>query len=176
MQLVLPASKYKDSFLEALKEYQKEKSSTYIRNLLLLDRATLKENFSFYLEKLLDESKGKNLPSGYVSHTIYWLIDDDEFVGRVDIRHSLTETLLREGGHVGYDIRPSKRNQGYGKKILALVLTKAKELGLTRVLVTCDETNLASKKVIEANGGIFENSVSMGEEKPRKLRYWIEIR
>ena len=105
--------------------------------------------------------------------TTYWLIDNDEFIGRVSIRHTLTESLLKEGGHIGYDIRPSKRNMGYGKRILELSLPKAKELEIDKVLVTCNETNTGSKKIIEANGGILENSIEMGEGKPAKLRYWI---
>lgn len=63
------------------------------------------------------------------------------------MRHSSTENLLREGWHIGYDIRPTKRQKGYGKKILALALPKAKEKGLTKVLITCTETNTESKKL-----------------------------
>ena len=58
-------------------------------------------------------------------------------------------------------IRPSKRNQGYGKKILQLALLKAKALGINKVLITCDETNIASKKIIEASDGVFENSIEI---------------
>ncbi len=175
MQLVLPTSKYKKSFLQALDEYLKEESLPSTQDLFLLDKKVLEKEFSTYVTKLVDESLGKNLPVGYVSHTVYWLIDSYEFIGRVDIRHSLTEHLMRIGGHIGYDIRPSKRQQGYGKEILKLVMPKAKALGLKKVLVTCDETNIASKKIIEANGGVFENSVKQAIGKPNKLRYWINL-
>ncbi len=116
-----------------------------------------------------------NLPPGYVAQTTYWLIDTNEFIGRVSIRHMLTDYLLQEGGHIGYDIRPSKRKLGYGKKILALSLPKAKELGIKKILVTCNETNLGSKKIIEANGGILENRLHLHPGKPAKLRYWITV-
>lgn len=172
MQLVVPSSVYKESFLEALDEYQLEKN-TYISDLFSLDASLLKQDFQQYIDKLHKESLGINLPKGYVPQTIYWLIDQDEYIGRVEIRHRLTEPLMRIGGHIGYNIRPSKRRKGYGKILLALALPKAKELGVTRVLVTCDEINIASKKVIEANGGIFENSAENGVGNPRKLRYWI---
>jgi len=171
----VPSLKYKESFLEALKEYQQESSKPHNWDLLVLDRVDLNKNFSSYIKKLVDESQGKNLPNGFVSHTTYWLIDKEEFIGRIDIRHRLTEKLLQEGGHIGYDIRPSKRNQGYGKKILELALAKAKALGLTEVLVTCDETNIASKKIIEANGGVYKNKVDLGNERPKKLRYWFSL-
>ena len=175
MQLVLPDAKYKTSFLQALDEYLKETVLPSTQDLFLLDKKSLEKDFTTYVNKLIDESHGKNLPSGYVSHTSYWLIDNNECIGRVDIRHVLNEHLLRIGGHIGYDICPAKRNQGYGKELLKLALLKAKELGLTKVLITCDETNIPSKKIIEANGGVFENSVEQGAGLPKKLRYWISL-
>jgi predicted acetyltransferase len=174
MQLVSPTATYKESFLLAMEEYQKIKATDrlYVYTLNLKD---LKKNFRSHLHQLSDEAVGKNLPKGYVPQTTFWLVDKDEFIGTVTIRLRLTDKLLREGGHIGYDIRPSKRRKGYGKKLLALVLPKAKELGITRALITCDETNMGSKKIIEANGGVFENSIEMDGGKPRKLRYWIVI-
>lgn len=157
-----------------LSEYHQTKGESRV-DISLLNSLAVNNNFQSYVTHLTDESKGEHLPRGYVTATTYWLVANEKVLGRVNIRHRLTELLLREGGHIGYDIRPSKRNQGYGKKILALALSKAKVLGITKALVTCDETNLASKRVIEANGGVLENSVSMGSSKPRKLRYWITL-
>lgn len=172
MKLVFPSSEYKDSFIQALKEYQATDAADR-KDIYELNSEDLEKDFTLYVSKLLSESEGKNLPDGYVPQTTYWLIDNDEFIGRVSIRHTLTELLLREGGHIGYDIRPSKRNKGYGKKILQLSLPKAKELGIHKALVTCDENNIGSKKIIEANGGVFENVIEIGKGRPRKLRYWI---
>jgi len=175
MKLVLLTVRYKTSFLQALDEYLKEDSRPSTQDLFLLDKKELEKDFSTYVSRLIDESHGKNLPEGYISHTDYWFIDGNEFIGRVDIRHSLNENLLRIGGHIGYDIRPSKRNQGYGKELLKLALPKAKALGLTKVLVTCDESNIASKKIIEVNGGVLENSIEQHGGLPKKLRYWITL-
>lgn len=158
--------------MQALQEYHAVDADDR-KDIYELKISDLQNNFAEYIEKLLSESEGENLPEGYVPQTTYWLIDNDEFIGRVSIRHTLTESLLKEGGHIGYDIRPSKRNMGYGKRILELSLPKAKELEIDKVLVTCNETNTGSKKIIEANGGILENSIEMGEGKPAKLRYWI---
>lgn len=174
MQLVLPSEKYKESFLEALQEYHQTESDDRL-DIYELSVKNLQMHFGKYIKQLLEESEGKHLPKGYVPQTAYWLVDGDEFIGRVSIRHTLTEHLLREGGHVGYDIRPSKRKMGYGKKLLELSLPKVKAMGIEKVLVTCDETNVGSQRIIEANGGVFENSVEMGEGKPRKLRYWITL-
>ena len=77
---------------------------------------------------------------------------------------------------MGYDIRPSKRRRGYGKKILQLTLEKAKELGMERVLVTCDVNNEPSRKIIEQNGGILENKVPNPETGTDKGRYWIDLK
>lgn len=169
MQLITPSPNYKHSFLDALEEYKAEGYKTFID----YDIRWVVENFEAFVAKLLQRSQGIGLSAGCVPDTQLWLIDGEEYIGNVGIRHQLTEALLREGGHIGYDIRPSKRRQGYGTKILALALPKAKALGIAKVLVTCDETNIGSKKIIEANGGVLENSVSMRECKPNKLRYWI---
>lgn len=168
MQLVSPQTTYKKSFLDAVKEYQQEGRYTE------LDIKDLQNNFDAFVQKLQNYSLGKDLPAGYVPETIFWLVDNNEFIGRVSIRHYLTDALKKVGGHIGYDIRPSKRRMGYGKKILALVLPEAKKLGINKALITCDETNIGSKKIIEANGGVLENRVEMGNGKPAKFRYWIQ--
>lgn len=171
MKLILPSEEYKESFIEAVKEYRAEGDMHRYD----LDINFLENNFAKYVSQILAQANGESLPEGYVPQTTFWLVDNGEFIGRVSIRHTLTEELLKVGGHIGYDIRPSKRQKGYGKKILELALPKAKELGINRALVTCDETNIGSKKIIEANGGVLEDSYEQGDDKPRKLRYWINI-
>ena len=158
MELVRPTVRYKESFLDALREYHQIDADDRL-DIYELSVKNLHTGFSKYIQQLLEESEGKHLPKGYVPQTTYWLVDGDAFIGRVSIRHTLTEHLLREGGHIGYDIRPSKREMGYGTKILQLALPKAKALGIDKALITCNETNTGSKKIIEANDGVFENSV-----------------
>jgi predicted acetyltransferase len=173
MFLSEPNEKYKQSFVEAMREMEKEGS----QDLHLGERIEeLDRDFETYRQGLQDQSEGKNLKSGYVAQTTYWLIDDGEYIGQVRIRHALTEALLREGGHIGYDIRPSKRKLGYGSKILELALSKAKELGIGKALLTCDVTNTASLKIIEKNGGILANEIPGEPGKASKLRFWIEIK
>jgi predicted acetyltransferase len=167
MKLVLPSKEYKAGFLAFTEELRNEAAGTY------RDEAKVtEEDFRKFVKGLEDNSKGINLPDGYVPATTYWLIDDDEFIGRVSVRHELTDNLMKFGGHIGYLIRPSKRKMGYGTTILKLGLEKAKELGINKILVTCDETNIASRKIIEKNGGIFENKL-LQTEGPAKLRFWI---
>ncbi|RJQ24751.1 GNAT family N-acetyltransferase [Candidatus Parcubacteria bacterium] len=169
IKLIPPDPKYKLSFLEGLQEFQQEERSTE------LELEDLEKNFQSFVKKQRNRSKGEDLPEGFVPETIYWLMDNDDYVGRVVIRHKMTEILLREGGHIGYAIRPSKRKKGYGKNILKLALEEAKKLGLKKVLLTCNENNIGSKKIIESNGGVFQDRVFLSAEKPYKLRYWIDL-
>lgn len=169
MILITPSIKYKESYLEAVREGANETGLTRI------SKPQERQVFEEFIKNKVEEAKGLHLPEGWVPATELWLIDNEEFIGWVNIRHSLTEHLLKIGGHIGYWICPSKRNVGYGKMILQLALPEAKKLGIAKVLVTCDDTNLGSRKIIEANGGVLENIVDNGIENPKKRRYWIEV-
>lgn len=169
-QLVSPSDQYKASFLQALHEYQAEGLTHY----LILDAEKLERDFGAYVALLQRQSRGESLPEGKVPHTELWLVEGDEFLGRVDIRHHLNPRLSQEGGHIGYDVRPTQRRKGYGKLALELGIAKARELGIEEVLVTCDVNNLASKKVIESNGGVLEDIQPMSTGKPDKARYTIK--
>ncbi|UXI04655.1 GNAT family N-acetyltransferase [Photobacterium sp. TY1-4] len=134
-------------------------------------------DFAVYVESLINESKGIGLPEGYVPCHHYWLRHDHgDIVGVIRIRHHIDNPFLSlEGGHIGYDVAPAHRRQGYGTALLALGLKKAKAIGLSQVLVTADEDNPGSRKIIEANGGVLENIV-MGKVFPNPIaRYWITI-
>lgn len=173
MQLVKPDIRYKKSFLEALSEYQSEKINikhNRNRHYNNLDKANLAKDFNDYVITELAKEKGLNIPAGYVAESVYWLIDQEEFIGKVNVRHQLTEKLKQIGGHIGYDIRPSKRGLGYGNNILRLVLSEARKIGMKRVLLTCNINNLLSKKVIENNGGVFQDRLN------DNLRYWIKLK
>lgn len=132
-------------------------------------------NFKQMVQSLLDNEKGSNLPEGWVPDSTYWLVNHDRrIVGAVNIRHQLTERLLNSGGHIGYGIRPSDRRKGYATKLLALSLEKAKELGLNKVLVVCDKTNLGSLKVIVNNGGTPDSDFIEDNGNTIK-RFWINL-
>jgi len=128
------------------------------------------ERFSDYLQYRVNMAKGVGLEPNYVSMTTYWLFADAHPVGISKLRHRLNEALLRTGGHIGYCIRPTERGRGYGNQILRLTLLEAREMSIDRVLITCDEENIASRKVIEWNGGLVEDMVD------GKCRYWIELK
>ena len=92
----------------------------------------------------------------------------------MSIRHTLSDHLREFGGHIGYEIRPSARRRGYGTLILKLALERARELGISPVLVTCDVDNLGSRGVIEANGGELEGEFEVPQYHDKPIRrYWI---
>ena len=115
-------------------------------------------------------------PEGRVHNDLYWITDTGEVVGFMSFRHELNDWLHQYGGHIGYSVRPTRRRRGYARAGLALVLERARELGLDRVLVTCDDDNVGSYRTIEGAGGVLENTVDAPEpDEPRKRRYWIEL-
>jgi predicted acetyltransferase len=168
--LVLPSVRYKESYVAALREFQKEGRR------LEINVDEVEKFFQKHLDEFQDEADGKNLKVGRVPSTRYWLVENDTYLGGARIAHSLNEKLFKIGGHIGYEVSPLKRKNGYGTLILKLALPKVKELGITRALLTCDSTNIASRKIIENAGGVLENEVP-GEKNGdvTKLRFWIKL-
>ena len=95
-------------------------------------------------------------------------------MGTIQLRHALDADLRQRGGHIGYGIRPSERGKGYGTRQLALVLEKARELGLHRVMISCDRANIASARVAVHNGARLEWE-GYDEEDGWIRIYWIEL-
>lgn len=124
--------------------------------------------FGQFVEELvataLPESPRK---PGYVTCTYLWIVEGDVVLGSLAIRHELNDFGLNVGGHIGYSVRPSARQRGHASKALNDALPIARELGISRVLLTCDEDNTGSRATIEKNGGIYEDS------RNGKRRYWI---
>jgi predicted acetyltransferase len=170
MKLVRPSVKFCESFIRAADEICSEGNGSFLKT------TYTKENFEHYCRALNNLAYGIGLAEGNVSETIFWLVDEhDNFIGEASIRHQLTPHLFTFGGHIGYIIAPQYRRKGYGTKILELSLAEAKKLGINRVLVTCDNTNTASARIIENNGGVFENEWPNPERGVIKRRYWIEL-
>jgi predicted acetyltransferase len=113
------------------------------------------------------------LPAGLVHCTYWWIVENDEMLGAIALRHELNDFLLDAGGHIGYGIRPSARRRGLASFALSEVLPHAAKLGLPRVLVTCNVTNEGSRRTIERNGGELEDI--RDTELGRLRRYWIPL-
>jgi predicted acetyltransferase len=130
--------------------------------------------FAEYVRRLDCWTKGQELPESFVPNTFLVGVVENTIIGRVSIRHELTDYLSKYGGHAGYGVVPSQRNRGYASRMLRLTLPIAARLGLVRLLVTCDEDNVASQMVIEKTGGVLEDIVKEPGAIVRKKRYWIE--
>jgi predicted acetyltransferase len=127
-----------------------------------------------FVETCGDHSVGRNLPTDWVPQTTIWLVRDAKtIVGCSRLRHRLTQFLAERGGHIGYDVRPSERRRGYGTRLLQLTVAEARRNGLTRLLITADEANVPSWRVIERNGGQREPGLLMTESGALR-RYWID--
>ncbi len=129
-------------------------------------------DFDYYLANLdLKEAR-----DGLVPDSTFFLLDDERniLLGAVNIRHYLSDHLMKYGGHIGDGIRPSERRRGYGTLIISLALEKCRELGIERVLITCDKDNIGSAKSIIRNGGVLENELT-DEDGDIIQRYWIDL-
>ncbi len=129
---------------------------------------------SDYLDVLNNYRRGTELPANRIAETFLFAFDGARIVGRVAIRHALTASLEREGGHVGYVVVPEFRRRGYATRMLALAVRLAyEELRIDPVLVTCDDSNVGSIRVIEHNGGVLRDVIEVESRGELVRRYWI---
>jgi predicted acetyltransferase len=169
--LITPDVRLKDSFLAAMAEFADEgragDGSGIGRDLeLWTGRWETDEGFAAYVAQRVAERDHVDDPD-WVLNTNLWWADGDEYIGRMSIRHELNDWLREVGGHIGYDVRRSRRGQGHATAMLRDALRIAHGLGIERALLTCDEDNVASRAVIERNGGVLE------DQRGGKLRYWV---
>ncbi|MDT5031460.1 MAG: hypothetical protein QOC94_1631 [Actinoplanes sp.] len=174
-QLSLPPERVHRSFLAAMAEFRDEGRGDPADHTMIGGelrefghRWATPEGFAEYVGWLRAQAlEDSPRPEGYVPSTTLWWVQDDDYLGRVAIRHRLTAHLLDLGGHIGYDVRPSARRRGHATAMLRAALPAAHGLGIPSALLTCDVTNIASRKVVEANGGIFD------DQRGEKLRFWV---
>lgn len=136
------------------------------------------DNYSDWID--FDNRLKKKYGDNYVPSCVFLCVRvvDNKVVGIIDFRYPLSDFLLKYGGNIGYSISPSERRKGYATIMLSLILEVCKSSGLTRVLLTCDKDNDASRRTIIRNGGILENEVidDVGLSKCGIIqRYWIEL-
>ena len=142
----------------------------------LLDPDLLRRDIHGYLRLLDDWSRGIGLPEGWVPASQYCYVEDKlKVIGFSSLRHFLTPSLEDLGGHISYVVRPQYRRQGHGTQLLTLTLSKAKELGLDRVLLTTDTHNIGSRKTIELNGGTLNREYLSVTTGTMKARYSIDL-
>jgi len=174
-ELTPPTTRVHASFLAAMAEFRDEGRGGPGDDTALgreirehASRWTEPGAFGRYLRSLRDQAlEDSPRPDRHVPSTTLWWVSGEEYLGRIAIRHRLTPWLREYGGHIGYDIRPSARRRGHGTAMLAAALPVAGALGIDPALITCDEDNSGSRKVIEANRGVLDDKRGV------KLRYWV---
>ncbi|CAB4712067.1 MAG: GNAT family N-acetyltransferase [Actinobacteria bacterium] len=168
-RLVRPDLRYHSSWAEAVREFGD--TAMHGSGLWEIDRGDLAPaTLERHVSGLLAAAADVPLDAEIVPCTYFWIVDeDDRFVGYLALRHRLNERLLEEGGHIGYAVRPTRRREGHATAALRLALDESRELGLDRVLVTCDQDNDGSRRTIETCGGVLE------DQRGVKRRYWIDL-
>ena len=170
IKLIEPCEDLREAYIEYVQEFEAAKEYHIHGSGLKLT-----DDFAEFVQRLREYGQGLNLPEDWVPASTYWLMGSGRVLGVSNLRHDLNEFLRHEGGHIGYSVRPSERGKGYGTLMLKLVLEKARELGLERVLITCDKDNLASARVIQKNSGELESESISKQSGKLKQRYWIEL-
>ena len=168
--LVKPDLSYADEIIKYKEESLAE--SPIINGSAGLDRFS---SIEIWFEELKKRSCEDTVPEGLVPSSTYLAVreKDNYIVGMIDIRHYLNEYLTQVGGNIGYGVRKTERNKGYAKQMLKLALEKCKELKIKKVLITCDEDNIASEKVILSANAKLEDIRNVDGE--NKKRFWIDL-
>jgi len=160
VQLVTPAIDRLPDYAAAL---ERGWSPDNVRGIAaaIAELAEIEEDPRAFVARLTDrEAKGPPvvLPDGSTVPRLpgyrLWLWDD-EFCGSIGFRWQpgTSELPSHVLGHIGYAVVPWKEGRGYAKAALGQMLPRARMEGLTYVEITTDPDNIASQRVIEANGG-----------------------
>ncbi|RPF53188.1 GNAT family N-acetyltransferase [Aquisalibacillus elongatus] len=169
MKLLEPNLEIKDAFYEYINEWKQ-----YNEKIVPTTLRKVNGDYEDYVERWSKESRGM-VREGWVANTTFFLVNDDDYiVGSCNMRHELNDKLLEIGGHVGYGVRPTERGKGYATVMLKKCLEHLRTLGVKKALVTCNNENAGSKKVILKNGGIQDESF-VEEDGTIVNRFWINL-
>lgn len=170
--LIKPTIEWKKEIINYRKEFLREtKAIAGSNNLASFEKVC------DWLTYLSLNEEWDTLPNrDFVPSIQYILVNqmDKKILGMSNLRLELSDYLLKVGGHIGYSVTPSEQSKGYGKLLLKEVLAKSKELNINKILMTCDDDNIASAKVIESQGGVLENKIFEETIQKKIRRYWIE--
>jgi predicted acetyltransferase len=153
----MPTEAVRDSFVEAARDLRDE---GWLADFPVDEVAA---NFDDYVRRVLAEKEFWGVPI-----STFWYIDGPCYLGSVIIRHRLTSELARHGGHIGYHVAPRHRRLGHATAMLAAAIAYCRNtLEIAQVLITCNQSNITSRRVIESNGGVLENVLD------DECRYWV---
>jgi len=167
LKLVKYLEIHKNQYEEYIREWEESGE-----NIVPYAATRMDKSFAELQEKWKEDETEIMYQKGFVPSTLYFLIGPEEQIyGAIHFRHQLNDRLRQNGGHIGYGIRPSKRQNGYASEMLSLLLDELWKKGYREVLITCDDDNAPSAKTIEKNGGILRDKPVFEGKLTR--RYWI---
>jgi predicted acetyltransferase len=171
-ELIAPSVRLHRSFLAARQEWGADAHQDGV-GLRPVDDVETLDGFSAWVSRLNHQADATMpVDVGHVRSTRWWITEGETYLGAIELRHHLTPVMLEAIGHIGYSVRPSARGRGLATWAVATILPEARTLGLDRVLLTCDDDNIASARTIEKNAGVLEDvrATTLG----LKRRYWIQ--
>ena len=160
LTLVSPSTAYQDAFQNYVLDYVRRREAFWIDYY-----GQALEDFRAYLSRLANARQ----------ETWWGVLSRKQLVGVTRLRTELDTYTYNYLGHIGFDVAPSQRGQGYATQLLQLTLAKARAHGLSKVLLICDVDNGAASRVIEKQGGIPEGELDSEFSGKRARRYWVEV-
>lgn len=152
IKLVRPTIELKTKALDYRQEHFNN-NEFIINGSELLDKT---DSYEEWLESVSNNTSIKTVNKSWVVTDTFFALDkDNEIVGIIDFRHTLND-FLKDFGHCGYSVRPSKRNRGYATEMLRQITIIAKDNGLTELQLSVEADNYPSIKTIKRNGGVKE--------------------
>lgn len=169
LQLIRPDMTYKKQIVEMMDEWSATGEKIIPWPLRRVDYRNFKEYLSDFNSETFEPSVAGVMATTYFA----FLEEENKMIGAVNIRHKLNDSLLLSGGNIGDGVRPTERKKGYATEMISLALAKCRDMGMTKVLMTCDKSNIGSAKSILKNGGVLENEYE--ENGIVGQRYWIAL-
>lgn len=170
--MLLPCKKYKEEYFELVKSAIKNNDVRKLGNAYRIN-----ETYDEFLKRVRNRRKGINISKKDVPSSTYFIINDENsLVGTIDLRHTLNDNYFNRLGHIAYYIKPEERKKHYATNALSIALKIYKRHNINKILITCLKDNIASKKVIIANGGVIEKTIYDEITNNYIERYWIIIK
>lgn len=172
LRLLHPHTKYIKSVFEAHREQYQHKEITKE----IWDKIKVEiKNPIIFVKTIKAKNKGKGLAPNQLPFMRFWLIDGDEYIGTLRLSTHISPKMKYREGNIGYQIRPSQRKKGYGYKILRLGLNKARKIGLKKLHINCSKDNIASRAIIEKNGGRLISVKNQPHSDTSSLHYIVDL-
>lgn len=175
MKMQFPSIEYKEKAIAYINEFHEHNSP--VNGSGGLNSYLQKSTYEEWLKKIRAEIDIANIEPPKVPSLTYFYVreEDDQIVGMINIRLALNDFLRNEGGHIGYSIRPTQRRKHHATEMLKEALKVCKAIGIEKVIVSCDKSNIASAGVIKNCGGELDGefySETFGEV---IQRYFIRL-